>query len=146
MKKQLIDKINQYLSNLSVMYFKLHNLHWNVIGPKFMEVHIFLEEQYENYSKKLDEVAEILKQVNEYPLGSMQEYLATTTLTELEDKDYNVMKVMDILLSDVSHLKHLAQELRFIALEDDCYPVVNMMEDHLSDYSKTMWFLFSIQK
>ena len=146
MRKQLVDKINQYLSNLSVMYFKLHNLHWNVVGPQFKEVHLYLEQLYEEYSTRIDDIAEVLKQVNEYPLGSLKEYLANTTLTELEDRDYNVMKTIDILLSDTSHLKHLAQELRYMALEDDFYPIVNMLEDHLKDYSKTMWFLFSTQK
>lgn len=146
MRKQLVDKINQYLSNLSVMYFKLHNLHWNVVGPQFMEVHKFLEEQYEEYSKKLDAVAESLKQNDEYPLGSINKYLSITTLTELEDKDYNVIKTIDILLSDTSHLKHLAQEIRYLALEEDIHLIVNMMEEHLTDYSKTMWFLFSTQK
>ena len=56
------------------------------------------------------------------------------------------MKVADILLSDISHLKHQAQELRYMAMEDDFYPVVNLVEKHLTDYSKTMWFLFSMQK
>jgi starvation-inducible DNA-binding protein len=128
------------------LYFKLHNLHWNVIGPQFKDVHLYLEELYNEYATKLDDVAECLKQVNEFPIGSMHKSLSLATLNELEDKDYNVMKVVDILLSDFSHLKHLAQEIRYMSLEDDNYPIVNMMEDHLTGYSKTMWFLFSMQK
>jgi starvation-inducible DNA-binding protein len=56
------------------MYFKLHNLHWNVVGPQFKEVHIYLEDLYNECAEKLDEVAETLKQVNEYPLGSSKIY------------------------------------------------------------------------
>lgn len=146
MRTILVEKLNLYLSNLSIMYFKLHNLHWNVVGPQFKEVHTYLEDLYNEYALKLDEVAETLKQVSQYPLGSMAKYLSNTTLNELDDRDYSVMKVVDILLSDISHLKHQAQELRYMALEDDFYPVVNLVEKHLTDYSQTMWFLFSIQK
>ena len=146
MRKILLDKVNLYLSNLSVMYFKVHNLHWNVVGPQFKEVHTYLEEVYEGFATKLDDVAEIIKKSNEYPFGSMRKYLENATISELEDKDFNAIKVVDILLSDTSHLKHLAQEIRGLALEEDMYLLVNMMEEHVADYSKTMWFLFASQK
>lgn len=146
MRKILVEKVNTYLSDLSVMYFKLHNLHWNIVGPQFKEVHLYLESLYTEFAVKLDDVAESLKMVNEYPFGSMSKYLLQSTLNELDDRDYNVVKVIDILLSDFNHLKHLTQEIRSIALEDDCYQVQNMMEEHLADYSKTMWFLLSMQK
>ena len=43
MNKELVLKINKYLSNLAVEYFKLHNLHWNVVGINFKSTHEYLE-------------------------------------------------------------------------------------------------------
>ena len=36
-----------YLANLAVWNAKLHNLHWNVVGPAFVQVHEFTESLYD---------------------------------------------------------------------------------------------------
>ncbi len=36
------NELNIYLSNLHVLYTKLHNLHWNVVGVGFYEMHVKL--------------------------------------------------------------------------------------------------------
>ncbi|MFP4198930.1 MAG: ferritin-like domain-containing protein, partial [Halanaerobium sp.] len=54
-------KMNTYLSNLAVLNTKLHNLHWNVEGKQFMQVHNFTEDLYNDFFEKYDEVAEIMK-------------------------------------------------------------------------------------
>lgn len=30
------EELNRYLANLQVMFIKLHNLHWNVVGTNFL--------------------------------------------------------------------------------------------------------------
>ena len=39
----LKKEFDLYLSNLAVMTFKLHNLHWNVTGLAFKSIHEFTE-------------------------------------------------------------------------------------------------------
>jgi DNA-binding ferritin-like protein len=34
--------LNVYLSDLAVLNVKLHNLHWNVVGPQFVQLHEFV--------------------------------------------------------------------------------------------------------
>ena len=43
MTKDLMLETNRYLANIGVMYVKLHNLHWNVVGPQFKAIHEYLE-------------------------------------------------------------------------------------------------------
>lgn len=38
-----VDKLNIFLSNLAVINVKIHNLHWNVVGPNFFVVHKMTE-------------------------------------------------------------------------------------------------------
>ena len=61
MKKNITNALNTYLADVSVLYFKWHNLHWNVVGPQFKAVHEYLETLYNNLADVLDEVAENLK-------------------------------------------------------------------------------------
>ncbi len=146
MRKELAVKVNGYLANVAVSYVKLHNLHWNVIGPQFKAVHEYLEAIYDAYAGVLDAVAELLKMQGEMPLSRMSDYLAAASIKEIEARDYSVEESLSILLADMEEMKAQAEEIRALADEDDNYPVVNMMEDDLGNYSKNIWFIKSMLK
>ena len=146
MKKELVLKSNKYLANINVNYVKLHNLHWNVLGLQFKPVHEYLESLYDSMHEVFDEVAELLKMNGEYPLASLKEFLAVSEISELESKDYSVKESLEIALADVKLLKANALELRALASEDDFYPLQVMMEDHLANYNKVIWFVESMLK
>ena len=146
MKKELVLKSNKYLANVAINYGKLHNLHWNVIGLQFKPVHEYLESLYDNMHEVLDEVAELLKMNGDYPLASFKEYLAVSEIIELESKDYSVKEALEIALADIKVLRDNALELRRLASDEDFYPLQVMMEDHLANYNKVVWFVESMLK
>ena len=146
MKKELVLKSNKYLANINVNYVKLHNLHWNVLGLQFKPVHEYLEGLYDSMHEVFDEVAELLKMNGEYPLASLKDFLAVSEIKELESKDYSVKESLEIALADIKLLKENALELRKLAAEEDFYPLQVMMEDHLANYNKVVWFIESMLK
>ena len=146
MKKELVLKSNKYLANINVNYVKLHNLHWNVLGLQFKPVHEYLESLYDSMHEVFDEVAELLKMNGEYPLASLKAFLEVAEIKELESKDYSVKESLEIALADVKLLRENAKELRALAASDDFYPLQVMMEDHLANYNKVVWFIESMLK
>ena len=146
MKKELVGKVNGYLANVGVSYIKLHNLHWNVVGPEFKAVHEYLETLYDAFAEVLDEVAELLKMDGEMPLASLKDYLGAASIKELEVRDYGVKESLAIVLADMEEMKAQAEDIRRVADEEDHYGLVGMMEDHLGDYNKTIWFVKSMLK
>ena len=146
MKKELVLKVNKYLANINVNYVKLHNLHWNVSGLQFKPVHEYLEGLYDSMHEVFDEVAELLKMNGEYPLASLKAFLEVSEINELESKDYSVKESLEIALADIKLLKANALELRSLAASDDFYPLQVMMEDHLANYNKVVWFIESMLK
>lgn len=54
-----MNKLNVYLSNLALWNVKLHNLHWNVTGRTFVQIHEFTEKLYDEVFEQFDAVAEI---------------------------------------------------------------------------------------
>ena len=146
MNKNLVLKSNKYLANVGVNYIKLHNLHWNVVGLQFKAVHEYLESLYDSMSDVLDELAELIKMGGAYPLASLKEYLAVSEIEELESKDYSIKEALEIVLADMKLLKANALELRSLASEEDYYPLQVMMEDHLGNYNKVLWFIESMLK
>lgn len=146
MKKELAGKMNGYLANVAVSYVKLHNLHWNVVGPQFKAVHEYLETLYDAFADVLDAAAEALKMQGEVPLSRMSDYLEAASIKEIEARDYSVEETLKIVLADMEEMKALAENIRQEADAEGNYPIVNMMEDDLANYSKTIWFLKSMLK
>ena len=136
-----VSLLNQYVADLHVFNVKLHQLHWNVIGLQFVTIHKYTEELYENVFEKFDEAAEALKMQGERPLGRISDYLKISQLEELESKDLSVDFVLKEVKKDLTYMKDLVSRIRSAASETDDFEVVNIAEDHISYYSKQLWFL-----
>ena len=146
MKKEIAQGLNKYLADVSVLYIKWHNLHWNVVGPQFKAVHEYLEGLYDGLADVLDEAAEMLKINEETPLASMKEFLAVSTVEELPSVEISVAEAIKIVTADMEALKKVAEEVRVAADEEDAYDVVGMLEGHLTDYNKNIWFVKAMVK
>ena len=80
--KQDNTLLNDFLSDLHVLYIKTRKYHWNVSGPNFMEYHKFFEKQYKALEEEIDEVAERIRQLGGTPLATMGEFIHNTSLKE----------------------------------------------------------------
>ncbi|RAK06476.1 starvation-inducible DNA-binding protein [Halanaerobium saccharolyticum] len=138
------EKMNTYLANLAVLNTKLHNLHWNVEGKQFMQVHNFTEDLYNDFFEKYDEVAEIMKMKGEFPLVKLNEYQGAATIEELDSKKYSVDEVLNEVFADLKEMKKLATEIRNDADDAGDFEVVGAFEDHVAGYSQNIWFLKAI--
>lgn len=137
-------KLNEYLSNLAVLNAKLHNLHWNVKGKQFVQIHEFTESLYESFFGKYDEVAELLKMKEEKPLVKLADYIENASIKESDKDNFTCEEVLNIVQEDLTKMKNLATEIRNEADEDGDFEVVAEFEDHVSGYSKNLWFIKSM--
>ena len=60
-RKAVVDLLQVVLANLNVIYVRTRNYHWNITGPRFHTLHLFLEEQYKELGEAADEVAERIR-------------------------------------------------------------------------------------
>lgn len=133
--------LQTYLSNLAVLNAKLHNLHWNVEGKQFMQVHEFTEKLYEDAFEKMDEIAEVLKMKEIIPLVKMNDYVKNATIKELPGKSFNCEEALKIVTGDLKEMKDLTTTIREEADSDDDFEVVAIVEEHVAFYSQKLWFL-----
>ncbi|MCR1898319.1 DNA starvation/stationary phase protection protein [Irregularibacter muris] len=137
----MYGKLNQYLSNLAVLNVKLHNLHWNVVGLEFVQVHEFTESLYDDFFEKYDAVAELMKMREENPLVTMEDYLKNSSINELKENKFSPAEVLEIVKDDLSKMRDLAIEIRNLADEANDFVIVGEFEGHVADYDKNLWFL-----
>lgn len=142
-----MTKLNTYLANLAVLNIKIHNLHWNIVGSQFVSVHKYLESEYDKAGERLDEVAELIRMSGEFPVANLKEYLEISTIKEIEtSKEVSIKEALEIVLSDIKLQKELALEIRKEADEANNFTVANVMENHIEDYNKQIWFVESSLK
>lgn len=104
LEKEVLKKdnaiLNDFLSDLHVLYIKTRKYHWNVSGPNFMEYHKFFEKQYNALETEIDAVAERIRQLGGTPLATMGEFLKNTSLKEDTGKPAGTPEMFKNLLSD----------------------------------------------
>ena len=141
----MINTMNQYVANLAVLNVKFHNLHWNVVGPQFIPLHQFSESAYEGFFESYDAVAELIKMRGLFPVGSLKDILALSTVKELENKSFSTSEMLAIMKEDFTALIALATQIRKEADEASDFTVVATMEDEIAKYEKHIWFIASMQ-
>ena len=146
MEKELLKNLNKYLSNLGVLYIKLHNLHWNVVGINFKSIHEYFETLYDGISESLDSVAEVIKMHEGTPLASLKTYLELSDIEEIPSIEIDSKSSLRIILEDFTKMKSLVEEIRKEADEEDLYDIVTLVEGELEQYNKSIWFIKSMLK
>jgi len=92
--------LNTLLADEFILYTKTRNAHWNVEGSAFHALHKFFESQYEQLDEVIDDVAERVRSLGHYSLGSLREYVKIARLEEPLMEFNNAKKMIQSLLED----------------------------------------------
>lgn len=138
---KLQEKLNVFVANQTVLYTKLHNLHWYVSGPQFFVLHAKFEELYDETTETMDEVAERLLALGGRPVASLKDALALATIKELAAKDIDGKEAVKIVLADLKALLADVKELRTLAGENDDPATEDLFIGYRANYEKTIWML-----
>lgn len=134
-------QLNQYLSDLHVLYAKLHNFHWNVEGPSFYTLHEQIEELYNATAEEVDDVAERVLKVGRRPLARLADYVKTANLQETESRKYTGTEIADALIADYKTLIGELRETISVAQEHGDEGTADEAVGMLKDKEKQLWML-----
>ena len=81
-RQAVIQLLQPVLANLSVIYAKTRNFHWNMTGPRFHTMHLFFEAQYKELGKAADAVAERTRSLGGFAAGTLTEFLKLSVIKE----------------------------------------------------------------
>lgn len=138
---KLQEKLNIFVANQTLLYTKLHNLHWYVSGPQFFVLHAKFEELYDETTEILDEVAERLLALGGRPVASLKDVLALATIKELPAKTIEGTEAVKIVLQDLKTLLADVKEIQVLAGENDDPSTEDFFIGYRTKYEKTIWML-----
>jgi starvation-inducible DNA-binding protein len=147
MNKIDISKLlNQYVADTAVIFIKLHNIHWNIVGEDFMRLHEYTEELYQHFFNSYDGFAEALRITNQKVYGSMKDYLQVATIKELGINEIRGPEALDIILNDFEMLLITVKTLRNLSHTLNDITTTLMAEEEISFLEKNIWFITTMLK
>ena len=99
-RKKIVETLNMRLSDEYVLYTKTRKYHWNVIGPRFHQLHEFFKEQYEILDEMVDESAERARQLGGKSLGTLDEFARNSSINEEPGQNPDAQTMISNLLND----------------------------------------------
>ncbi|QRM90821.1 DNA starvation/stationary phase protection protein [Lacinutrix sp. WUR7] len=143
-RQAIADQLSKILADEFVLYSKTLNFHWNIEGPDFHSVHVYLETLYEEQQEVVDTVAEKIRMLGHYVPATLAKYSELTHLTEKTKGKNDSQSIFAELLED--------HESIIVFIREEIKPIVEKWQaDGISDYitglmeqhEKTAWMLRS---
>jgi starvation-inducible DNA-binding protein len=139
--RKVADRLNVLLSDEYLLFTKLFNYHWNVVGPFFGPLHSLFESQYKQLFITIDEVAERTRMLGHIPYGTLAEFLQHSSIREkagdLPPAEVMVKNLVDDHETIIRQLRIDIAEIE--ALGD--LGTVDFLSGLLEGHEKMAWFL-----
>ncbi len=140
--KAVADILNKLLADEHVVYVKLRNAHWNVEGPDFHAQHLFFETLYNELAETIDEIAERVRSIGHYAVGTMKEFLALSQLTETGYQKNDALGYIKELLADYEAIiAYIREQIDVVADEHNDAGTEDFLVGIMAAHEKTAWML-----
>ena len=140
--KVVVTFLNLLLADEYVLYTKTRTAHWNVDGSNYFELHVFLENQYNVLDLMIDDIAEQIRSLGHYALGSLKDFLSITQINDQNQNFRNSGQVFETLLNDhqriISIIKH---ELSPISQVFSDHGTAIFLTEILEKHKKMAWMI-----
>ncbi len=137
----ITDNLKVILADSYALYLKTQNYHWNVTGPEFKTLHLLFEDQYNELSDAIDEIAERIRALDSQ-VGKFSEFIKLSSISEataniksskmLED----LVRDQDIIISTLTNGLKIAQQSSDEASAD-------IIIQRIKSHQKNKWMLVS---
>ncbi|AFY34739.1 Dps family protein [Calothrix sp. PCC 7507] len=134
-RQGVINLLNQDLADSYLLLVKTKKYHWDVVGPQFRSLHQLWEEHYEKLTLNIDALAERVRALGGYPIGTMEGFLKIATLKEHGGKVPSATGMVARLVEDHEqiirnlreHIDHSSEQFHDQGTADF---LTGLMEEH----------------
>ena len=140
--EQLITYMKVVFATNYIYYTKSHGFHVNVTGPDFYEYHKLLQKVYEDAQENIDTIAEEIRSLQSVVPFNLSRIDSLSTIEDIDSVPKG-LDMMKILLDDTETLCECIRKARAEAEAQECFGLVNYLEDRLDKHYKFQWMLRS---
>jgi starvation-inducible DNA-binding protein len=142
-KKDIATQLNNVLADTFTLYLKTHNYHWNVVGPRFRELHLMFEEEYNELWMAADIIAERIRALGQIAPATYREYSALTSVPEPKRIPAAKTMISDLLRGH-EICANTARRALEVAEGAEDQVTVDLLTQRIQIHDKTAWMLRSM--
>lgn len=99
-RQGVTNLLNQDLADAYLLLVKTKKYHWDVVGPQFRDLHTLWQEHYETLTENIDSIAERVRMLGAFPVGTMEGFLKITSLKEQTGNLPDANQMVESLVDD----------------------------------------------
>lgn len=136
------DILHHVLSDEFVLYTKTRKYHWNVTGMQFKSLHELFEEHYSDLEEKVDDVAERVRALGFFAIGTLKQFSKLTRLEEHEGDIGDAKSMLQNLVKDhETIISHLRKDLETCQEKYNDAGTSDFLTSLMGDHEKMAWML-----
>lgn len=136
----VVTFLNLLLADEYVLYTKTRTAHWNIDGENYFELHVFLENQYNTLDIMIDEIAEQIRSLGHFALGSLKDFLSIAQMSDDNNNFNNSGEIFETLRNDhetiISTIQH---EIVPISKQFEDIATASFLTGLLEQHKKMAW-------
>lgn len=136
------DQLTQVFKDNFVAYFRSHVAHVNIVGRNFASDHKLLGKVYEDLQGQIDQLAELLRSINEFMPDNISDIISGSEITDLPVSGDADQLISDVMF-DLETLKGCYEELIAVADAEGHLEISNYAQDRVLALAKHIWMLRS---
>ncbi len=140
---QMAKHLLNVVSDTYLLMIKTHGYHWNVTGPLFPQLHLFLEGQYNELFLAADLIAERIRALDFFAPGSPAAFKNHTAVKDAPDQPPSAAAMLKDLLKTHEQVRMRIEEARSFADEIDDRASEDLLNGRLAAHDKMMWMIRS---
>jgi starvation-inducible DNA-binding protein len=145
--KEVSTLLNTLLADEYLLYTKTRNAHWNIQGKNFNELHKFFESQYDSLDVFIDDIAERVRTLGHFALGSLKDFLKVARLSEQNEDFTDQDHIIQTLLEDHEALiRSLRKDITIVSDDNKDLGTADFMTGLMEQHEKMAWMLRSYLK
>lgn len=134
--------LSRLLADEHVLYTRLRNYHWNVVGMAFGPLHELFQEQYEALFGEIDEIAERIRQLGHTVPATMTEFLQQATLAEQPgDLPDDRGMIAQLVADHEAIIRNLRRDVRATDEQYDDMGTSDYLTGLMEKHEKMAWLL-----
>jgi starvation-inducible DNA-binding protein len=140
-RQAVADILNTLLSDEYILYTQTRNAHWNITGSNFNELHKFFESQYGILDEIIDIVAERVRSIGHYSLGSLKDFMSLARVSENKELSNEKEAMQSLLAGHETIIQALRKEIPRVSDKYHDLGTADFITGILEQHEKMAWML-----
>jgi starvation-inducible DNA-binding protein len=142
-RQAIAASLSRLLADTYTLYLKTQGFHWNVVGPRFYELHKLFEEQYAELAAANDEIAERIRALGVTAPASYGAFRQLTSIAEEPGAPSAEEMLRQLLADNRTAVRSAAAVVEAAEAEDDV-GTADLATQRIRANEKAAWMLESL--